>query len=60
MIDERLRQRFQMHKLLILINTYDVIKAVRKKFDEKCDSDRHEKLMHRMANKLKTTISMCL
>ena len=43
-----------MHKLLILINTYDVIKAVRKKFDEKCDFDRHEKLMHRMANKLQT------
>ena len=43
-----------MHKILILINTYDVIKAVRKWFDEKCEKIRHKKLMHRMASKLQT------
>lgn len=40
MVEERLRQRRQMHKILILAKTYDVIKQVRKKFDERCEKIR--------------------
>ena len=52
MIDERLRQRRQMNKILILASTYDLIKIVRQKFEVRRAEIRQQKLMDNCATKL--------
>ena len=41
-----------MHKILILASTYDLIKKIKMKFDERCAEIKHKKLMDHMSSKI--------